>query len=676
MTSTYDHDRSLTPKIQQMIYGGDYNPEQWPEDVWEEDARLMREAGVNLVSVGIFSWAKLEPREGEYDFGWLDRVIDILHAHGVFVNLATATASPPPWMARRYPDILPVTVDGVTLWHGSRRHYSPHSRVYREKAKALARQLAERYRHHPALAMWHVDNEYACHYSEDFSDAAAAAFREWLRLRHGSIEALDSAWGSAFWGQIYSEWDEIYPPRRAPYIINPSHQLDWKRFCSDSWLACFEDQRAILKELTPEIPVTTNFMGFHKPLDYWAWAAREDLVANDAYPDPSDPGSAVDAAMACDLMRSLGAGRPWVLMEQATSHVNWRRRNAAKSPGQMRATSYQAVARGADGIMFFQWRASQAGGEQFHSAMLPHAGTDSRTWREVSELGAELKTLDTVRGTRVPAQVAMLMDWQSWWALEIEGKPSADLQLAEVGRRFYLPLFERNIAVDFVRPGDDLSRYRLVFAPNLYLVGERAAASIEAFVSNGGTCVISFFSGIVDERGQIYLGGYPAPFRSMLGLRVEEFAAFGERQADGVIYTHDEESFACDLWGESITLEGATAIASFGSEFYANQPAATSNRFGKGTAYYVGTRLDPAGMDWLIDTVCAQAKVAPPVKAPAGVEVVERSAEGRSFLFAINRTGETATIQLPSARKDLLGGGNARKAHKLEPYGVAVLVEK
>jgi beta-galactosidase len=660
-------------KLPGLIYGADYNPEQWPEEVWLEDARLMQQAGVNLVSLGVFAWARLEPRPGEYDFAWLDRAMDLLHAHGVRVNLGTATPAPPPWLAKLHPETLPVTADGLTLWPGSRRHYSPHSRAYREHAARLVAKLAERYRDHPALALWHVDNEYACHFSEDFSASAAEAFRAWLRRRYGALEALNAAWGSAFWGQIYGAWDEIEPPRRAPYMINPGHQLDWKRFSSDAFLACFEEQKAILRRITPDVPVTTNFMGFHKPLDYWAWAAAEDVVANDAYPDPSDARWALGAAMACDLMRSLGGGRPWILMEQAVGHVNWLQRNATKPPGMMRLASLQALARGADGVMFFQWRQSAAGSEQFLASIVPHGGPETRAFREAAALGAELGMLAELRESRVPARAAILLDWESWWALEIEGKPSADLRLMEQVRAYYAPLWERNITMDFARPDADLSRYALVLAPNLFLVSDAAARNLEAYVAGGGTLVMSFFSGIADERSQVRLGGYPAPFRALLGLRVEELAPYGAG-ATGTVYTQDEESFACSLWSDIIALEGAEALAHYAGDWFAHRPAITRHGFSAGRAYYAGTALDAAGMAWLLERACREAGVGAALDAPTGVEIVERVADGRRYLFALNHGASPADIHLTRPTRNLLRPGEAARAsHTIEAGEVAIL---
>jgi len=656
-----------------MIYGGDYNPDQWPEEVWLEDAHLMREAGVNLVSLGIFSWAKLEPQPGEYDFAWLDRVMDLLYEHEVSVNLATPTASPPPWLVHHHPEILPVTADGTILWHGSRRHYCPHSSAYHEHVTRLVKKLAERYARHPALVMWHVDNEYACHVSECFCDTSVTAFREWLQKRYGSLDALNQAWGTAFWSQHYSDWDEIHPPRVAPTFINPTHQLDWARFTSDSWIACFEEQKDILRDSTPTIPVTTNFMGFFKPVDYWRFASREDIVSNDNYPDTSEPEWMVQAGMICDLMRSLGERRPWLLMEQAPTHVNWRQRNATKRPGVMRLGSYQALGRGADGIMFFQWRASKAGAEKFHSAMLPHVGTDSRVWREVKALGAELSKLDSIRSSHVQADVAILMDWESWWALELNGKPSNDLQLLPQLTACYTPFFKRNIAVDFAHPESDLSSYKLIIAPNLYLVNGRGVENINRFVENGGHLVMSFFSGIVDENEQVHLGGYPAPFQEMLGLVVEEYAPYTESQSNTVC-TPENEKFECSVWSDVIQLKSAQAMARFEQDFYAGSPAVTRNQFGKGTAYYSGTMLDPRGMDWLVGQACQAAGINPVISSlPEGVEVMSRTNGLQSWLFILNHSSKEMEIPLDQPGFEMLTNTYLEKSLQLGPVDVAIV---
>jgi beta-galactosidase len=664
--------RSIT-RIPHLIYGGDYNPDQWPEDIWLEDARLMQEAGVNLVSLGIFSWTKLEPQPGLFDFVWLDQLMDLLHSHGVAVNLATPTASPPAWMVRLHPEMLPVTAEGVRLWHGSRRHYCPHHPDYRQYARRIAAQLAERYKDHPALAMWHVDNEYGGHVGGCFCDISAAAFRAWLKERYGTLDRLNFAWGTAFWSQIYSDWEEILPPRRSPAHVNSTQQLDWARFSSDSWLVCFEEQRAALKAITPHIPVTSNFMGFHKGVDYFKFAAQEDVVSQDSYPETYDPDWPAKAGIICDLVRSVGARRPWILMEQATSHVNWRQRNVNKRPGIMRLCSLQAVARGADGIMFFQWRQSKAGAEKHHSGMLPHGGTDTRVWREVKALGNELPKLDPVLASQVQAEVAILMDWENWWALELDSKPSNDLKLFPQLYSYYQPLFDRNITVDFAHPESDLSRYKLVVAPNLYLVNDRAAENINRFVKNGGNLVMSFFSGIVDENEHIRLGGYPAPFQDMLGLVVEEYAPYADGQSN-TFCTTDNEQFNCSLWSDIIQLKSAQAIATFEQDYYTGNPAVTRNRFGKGTAFYVGTLPDQNGMDWLIEQACEAAGIKPIISnVPKGIELIRRANGTQTWLFILNHSSEEVEIPLDQPGYEVLTSTKLEKTLHLGPVDVAII---
>lgn len=654
-----------------FIYGGDYNPDQWHEQIWHEDVRLMQEAGVNLVSLGIFSWVKMEPQPGVFDFAWLDQLMDLLHAHGISVNLATPTASPPAWMVKLHPEMLPVTADGITLWHGSRRHYCPHNPDYRNYAKRIAAQLAERYKDHPALAMWHVDNEYSCHANGCYCNDSATAFRTWLKERYGTLGQLNFAWGTAFWSQTYGNWDQICPPRKSPAQPNPSQQLDWLRFTSDSWLVCFEEQKSTLKAITPHVPVTTNFMGFHKGVDYFRFAKLEDVVAQDSYPDTFDPEWMIQNGMICDLIRSVGERRPWILMEQAPSQVNWRQRNAAKRPGVMRLGSYQAVARGADGVMFFQWRQSRAGAEKHHSGMVSHGGTETRVWREVKALGNELPKLNSILKSQVKADVAILMDWNNWWALELDSKPSGDLKMHPQLYKYYQPLYERNITVDFAHPESDLSKYKLVIAPNLYLVNDASVKNINHYVEKGGNLVMSFFSGMVDENEHIRLGGYPAPFKDMLGLSVEEYAPYSEKQTNS-IRTTDGKQFQCSFWADVIHLKSAKALAAFEQDYYAGGAAITQNQFGKGNAFYVGTNPDRAGMDWLLAHACGIAGVRS-ANLPAGVELLQRTDGTSTWLFALNYSNDKVIVPFEGNGVDLLTGTKVNGSLGLEPTGIAVV---
>jgi beta-galactosidase len=636
----------------------------------------MQEAGVNLVSLGIFSWSRLEPEEGRYDFEWLDRIMDMLHEGGVSVDLATATASPPPWMSHQHPEMLPITADGVRLWHGGRQHYCPSSPVYRSGAEHLCAALADRYTKHPALAMWHVGNEYGCHVAACYCDVSAEAFRAWLRERYESVEDLNRAWGTDFWSQRYSDWDEVIPPRRTPTWTNPSQQLDFMRFSSDELLACYQVERDVLTKKSPGMPVTTNFMRFFKPLDYWKWAEHEDIVSDDVYQDPADPEAGMRAAMAGDLMRSLGRGRPWVLMEQTSNRVNWRDVNVAKLPGQMRLWSYQAVARGADGVMFFQWRQSRAGAEKFHSAMVPHGPVQSSpAWKEVKQLGQELRGLDPVCGSRVRSEVAIALDWESWWALELPSKPSNRVSQVAQLEDYYRPLFGANIVPDFARPEHDLSGYKLVLVPNLYLVGDEGAANLNEFVRAGGTLVMSFFSGVVDPFEQIRLGAYPAPFREMLGLTVLDWLPLSDGEGMKLDFADGTQGRA-DLWSELIELHGAEVLATFTGARLDRRPAITRHAFGSGLALYIGTRLDQLAMARVIRSACGDAGVEPVMEAPAGVEVVRRHQARNSILFLLNHRDVDVDVPIAQAGTNLVDGAQVHAGLlRIGPFGAAVIRE-
>lgn len=657
-----------------IYYGGDYNPEQWPREVWKEDAALMREAGVSLVTVGVFSWAQLEPAEGQFEFGWLRDVLDLMGEAGIGVDLATPTASPPPWLTTRYTDALPVDERGSRYSHGSRQHFCVASPAYLEAARRIVTNLTAELGDHEAIRMWHVHNEYACHVPYCYCDHHAAAFRTWLQDRYGTLAALNEAWGTAFWSQRYGDWAEVIPPRRTPTFGNPGQLLDYKRFTSDTFLAEFRAEKQLLKAARPDLPVTTNFMGFHKPLDYFGWAAELDVVATDNYPDPADPHAAQAAAMHYDMIRSLNKTAPWVLMEQTTSRVNWRDHNVPKAPGQMRALSYQVLSRGASGVLFFQWRASRAGAEKFHSAMVPHAGKDSPVWPEVVQLGRELAGLSSADAGlgAVQARAAMIFSWPSWWAMESPVSPAHDLSMADQLRWLYSPLYQRSVTTDFCQPAEPLRRYEAVLVPSLYLVTADEAANIVSYVRGGGTAVLSFWSGIADESDHIYPGPYGGPLRPLIGCDVVEVAplAAGDvvelEWADGGRTT---ASFWLDIAAEPDSDE-ATVLARVASGPWAGRPAVTARACGQGTAYYLGARLDDAGLTRIYDLVPALRVQ----DEEAGVERVTRTAAGgQRHEFLINQTGEPRTVALAEPGLDLLTGRTLDGTITLDPRGVAVL---
>ena len=629
-------------RVPWLAFGGDYNPEQWPREVWREDLALMREAGVTMATVGVFAWALLEPEPGRYTFEWLGDVLDGLHGAGIAVDLATATASPPPWFSRAHPETLPVTDDGVRLWPGSRQAWCPSSPVYREAATALATALAQRFGDHPALALWHVGNEYGCHNAHCYCDVSAAAFRRWLEARYGTLERLNQAWGTSFWSQRYRDWEQILPPRSAPALRNPTQRLDFLRFSSDELLACFTAERDALRAITPGVPITTNFMAmrFQRHMDYWRWAGEVDVVTNDHYLDGADPEGHIELAWSADLTRGLAGGAPWLLMEHSTSAVNWQPRNIAKPPGELLRHSLAHVARGADGALFFQWRASRAGAEKYHSALVPHAGTGTKIWRDVVALGDALRRITAVRGSRVEAEVGMVFDWQAWWATDAEAHPSVDVTYLDQVHALYRALWRAGVTVDVVAAGSDLSAYRLVLVPTLHLVSDDAAARIHEATAGGATTLITYFSGIVDVDDHIRLGGYPGAFRDLLGIWTEEF--FPLHRGETV---HLDDGTTASVWTELLHLRGAEAVASYRDGPLPGVPAVTRHAVGAGAGWYLATKLDEQGTAGLVDRVLAEAGVRARPRVRAGVEVVRRVGDDAAYLFVINHTADAVDIE-------------------------------
>lgn len=656
------------PALSGIAYGGDYTPEQWPREVWEEDVALMREAGVNLVSVGIFSWGLLEVREGEFDFGWLDDVIELLHRNGIAVDLGTPTASPPAWFFANHPDARAVTRDGVPLGFGARGMASHSAPAYREASVRIATELARRYGQHPAVVLWHVHNEYGVPVGEDYSEHSVREWRRWLQDRYGTLDALNAAWGTAFWGQHYGEWDHIGAPATAPSVINPAQRLDFARFTDHQLRQCFIAERDAIRAHSDR-PVTTNFMANqHHGSDLWAWAHEVDIVSDDHYLWAADEEGEIGLAIAADLTRSVAGGDPWILMEHSTSAVNWQPRNVAKRPGEMARNSLSHFGRGADGILFFQWRASRSGAEKFHSAMLPHAGTTSRVWREVVDLGSKLGRLGEVRGSRVEADVAILWDFESFWAQDLEWRPSQDLSHDERIRAYYEKLWRDGITVDFALPSHDLSRYRLVIAPAQYMLSTTDAENLNRYVEEGGTLVVSYFSAVVDENDAVHAGGFGAPLEPSLGVRVEEHLPLREGHVAEIEF--GGATFPVETWQEDLVVTRAEVRGAYTDGPASGRAAITRNVHGQGVAWYVSTRPDAAGLAALLDAVYDDAGIAP-AGLPAGVEAIRRVSDEAEYLVAINHG--TDAVSLPTSGFDLLTQEEARGMLVLNAGDVAVI---
>ncbi|MDN4474818.1 beta-galactosidase [Demequina sp. SYSU T00192] len=659
------------PRLEGLAYGGDYNPEQWPRETWDEDMRLMREAGVNLVSVGIFSWAMLEPEEGVYDFAWMDDLLDLLHANGIAADLGTPSVSPPAWFFHRYPEARVTDKDGTVMGFGGRGMASHASPEYREAIARMAGALAERYGDHPAVVMWHVHNEYGVPIAEDFGPRAVASWQRWLQERYGTLDGLNAAWGTAFWGQRYGAWEHVVAPAATATITNPAMKLDWARFTDDRLRECYVIERDAIRAHADQ-PITTNFMAHQSwNTDLWKWAELVDVVSDDHYLWSPDPDAHVGLALSADLTRSVAGGKPWILMEHSTSAVNWQGRNIAKRPGEMRRNALTHLGRGADAIMFFQWRASRSGAEKFHSAMLPHAGASSRVFREVVELGGHLQDAAAVRGSAVRADVAVLYDWESLWAQDLEWRPSDDVQFRERMRAFYERLWRDGVTVDFAHPGQDLSAYRLVVAPASYLLTASSAENLTRYVEAGGTLLVNFFSAIVDENDAVHEGGFVAPLRDALGLTVEEFLPLREGDTATVRWVDGSGATApSDVWQEDIALAGAEVVAENATGPGAGGAAITRNEHGKGVGWYVGTRLDVHALKTVFDAVYADAGIEAS-GLPETLEVVTRHGAADDFVVAVNHGDDAA--RLPVAGIDLLTGAETDGGLEVPGGGVAVV---
>lgn len=656
-----------------LAYGGDYNPEQWDRATWREDVRLMREAGVNLVSLGIFAWVSIEPEPGKYAFDWLDDVMDLLHESGVSVNLATPTAAPPAWLTQQHPEVFPIMEDGRPLELGSRQHFDHSSPVYRQHAANIVTRLAERYSFHPALAMWHVNNEYG---PTSHSEAAAGGFRRWLQREYRDLDTLNDAWTTRFWGQVYTDWEQIEVSNVMGVWMNPARRLDFRRFTSDALLECYLAERDILRSFRDDIPIMTNLMPFYPHADYWKWAPEQDVAALDIYPDPGDPVSHISAAFHYDMFRSLKSGQPWMVMEQAASAINSRDLNLVKEPGRMRLGSLQALAHGSDSVMFFQWRAARGGQERFHSAMVPHSGPDSRTFREVAGLGRELELLSPVAGTTTRrADVAILFDWNGRWGLEDTGRlPRNDFDYGDVVLRHHRPLWEHHHTVGVVSSKSDLTSYKVLIVPNAYLIDDEGVAAITEFARTGGTVVMSFFSGVVDERDRVRPNGYPGAFRQLIGAKIDEYwpARTGERFA--VRFT-DGRTATASWWREDIHLETGTALATYADGLLAGRAAVVTNSYGSGRVVYLATLLEDAAFDAvLLDAVRGAGVTDPFPGVPAHVECTVREDERNEYLFLLNHSPDVAvTVSLDHPGTDLLTGAPAVGEITLVPLGAAVI---
>ncbi|MEE9651372.1 MULTISPECIES: beta-galactosidase [Enterobacter] len=678
----------LSSKVAALLHGADYNPEQWENypGIIEKDIAMMKQAKCNVMSVGIFSWAKLEPREGEYDFAWLDSIIEKLYAAGIHIFLATPTGARPAWMSQKYPEVLRVGRNRVPALHGGRHNHCMTSPVYRDKTLKINSLLAERYSQHPAVLGWHISNEYGgeCH-----CNLCQERFRDWLKARYKTLDALNHAWWSTFWSHTYTDWSQIESPSPQGEVSIHGLNLDWRRFNTAQVTDFCRHEVAPLKAANAELPVTTNFMEYFYDYDYWQLAEAIDFISWDSYPmwhrEKDETQLACYTAMYHDMMRSLKGGKPFVLMESTPSTTNWQPTSKLKKPGMHILSSMQAVAHGADAVQYFQWRKSRGSVEKFHGAIIDHVGhLDTRVGREVTRLGEMLERLPDVVGCRTEARVAIIFDQQNRWALDdAEGPRNKGMEYEKTVNEHYRPFWEQGIAVDIIDADGDLSQYALVIAPMLYMVREGFAERAEAFVAAGGHLVTTYWSGVVNETDLCHLGGFPGPLRKLVGIWAEEIDCLddGERNlvqglagnASGLQGPYQVRHL-CEL----IHAESAQVLATYRDDFYAGRPAVTVNRFGKGKAWHVASRNDlPFQRDFFAAIINELALPrAIDGDFPPGVVATARTDGETTWVFVQNFTAQQQLITLPQGYTDCMTDAAATGDTVLLAWDCRVLKRK
>lgn len=678
--------KPLSEKFTKMLHGADYNPEQWLDypEVFEEDLRLMKLANVNVMSIGMFSWGKLEPEEGVFDFSWMDHVIDRLHENGVAVFLSTPSGARPTWMSEKYPEVLRVSERRVRNLHGMRHNHCYTSPVYREKITIINTKLAERYANHPAIVGWHVSNEYGgechCDYCQD-------AFRNWVKEKYQTLDALNHAWWTTFWSHTYTSWSQVESPAPHGETMVHGQNLDWKRFVTDQTIDFYRHEIKPLKAKNPDIPATTNFMGLFDGLNYDKFADVVDFVSWDSYPtwheSEDERHIAAYTAMNHDWFRSMKGGQPFYLMESTPSLTNWQDISKLKKPGMNILSSIQAVAHGANSVQYFQWRKGRGSSEKFHGAIVDHVGHENtRVFKEVSELGEILGNLEDLVETSVKPEVAIIFDTENRWAVnDSQGPRNIGVHYERTVQEHYQAFWEQGIPVDVIDMDRDLSQYKLVIAPMLYMVREGVGERIEAFVEAGGTFVSTYWSGIVNETDLTYLTGFPGPLRKTLGIWSEEIDGLYDHETNNIqlddqnplgLTGEYEVRELCDL----IHLEGAKALAYYGKDFYQGRPALTVNQFGKGQAYYMAARQK---LDFNRDFYQALAKDLRLKRVieqdlPVGVTAQVRSNETTDFIFVLNFNNEVTDVELDQADyTDALTNETVSRKISLKPFGVEIL---
>lgn len=660
-----------------MYLGTCYYPEHWPEERWAKDAELMKKCGFNVVRLAEFAWSKLEPKEGKYEFDWLDKVIALLSGQAIKVILGTPTASPPAWLIKKHPQVLSVDENGLVKGFGSRRHYCVNNPVYRDYTQAIVSRMADRYKANESVIGWQIDNELGCHETTRcYCDNCQKEFRHWLRAKYKTLKLLNEEWGTIFWSQTYSGWNQIPLPRRTIADHSPSLLLDFYRFASGTMTNYLKLQRDIIRSFTHSQFITHNLMGNFSEIDYYQLSESLDFVSWDNYNGKND------RCFVSDLMRGLKGKNYWV-MEQQCGHVNWDRYNPSSRPDEVCLWSYHAIAHGGEGLVYFRWRACRFGAEQYHSGLLKHDGTPARGYLEAKRVGAELKKIkEKIKGSQVTSQVGLIYSYDQQWALDLQ--PHNRLfSYQEHLMNYYRALRRLNVSVDILHPEKDFSRYKLVIAPTLYLLNERITNNLYDYVRKGGILVLTLRSGVKNWNNVVTDKPLPGELRELTGVRIEEFVSlppdvFNEIEiVDSQLRTVAAGPFRTKIWGEILQPETAEVLAEYGKDYYRHSPAVTINKYGRGYAIYIGTVIEDGFYESLLQWLLAKSKIGQILKLPKDVEVCVRLKGKEEIYFVLNHSRESKEIRLDKGRyKDLISGREIRRTVEMQPKQTMVLIKE
>lgn len=666
-----------------FLHGADYNPEQWikrKDTVWQEDMRKAKEAGINEMNVGIFSWSFLEPEDGVYDFSWLDEVMDMLHRNGMKAILATPSGSRPPWMAEKYPSVLRMDQERKPYVYGARHNACYSSPDYRRKVTEINTRLAQRYGNHPALYMWHVSNEYnnECH-----CPRCQKAFQDWLRARYGTIDNLNDAWWNTFWSHRFTRFEQVESPTTPSFLgewESPNHNLAWRRFCSDHLIDFFQHEIAPLRQYTPNIPITTNLMHTFPGIDYFALGRHMDVSSWDNYPqwrgDERDVGISAATSFKHDLMRGVCDQRPFLMMESCPGAVNWGAVNTLPSPGTVLYQGLQAIAHGSDSVQYFQFRAGRGGSEQFHGSVLPPDGsTDTRAFREVQQVSAALEKLSPLCGSRTRNQVALIYDWHSRWALDYAWMAHRGNQkYEETVQAHHTALTAAGYGVDVIDQLSDLTPYKAVIAPMAYLLRGDFAQRLTDFASAGGLVYLTYLSGYVDEENLRHVT--TPPLEALTGVRTDEIDAYTQGHENHFLW--QGKAWPIKEMAQLTTPKGAQVLATYQQQFYQGQPVLTRNAVGSGVCYTLQARVEVDCLTSLLGDLLESHGIQPLVAGlPDGVIATARYGEDSAeYLFLLNSNREDVQVQLPGCWQRMEDSAAVSGDVKLDVFSVTAFVKK